>query len=109
MLTKTLEAGDYTFMASAGIENTSGSAASSRARSSSRSATSPTTLGEVTVSLEDDEQAAVAIVGATHTDGTTVELNCDSTAGGQFATVTERAPGQHARRQGRVGVSHLGR
>ena len=47
------------------------------------------TLGAVTVSLENDEHAAVSIVGATHTDGTTVELNCDSTDGGQFATVSD--------------------
>jgi alkylation response protein AidB-like acyl-CoA dehydrogenase len=32
---------------------------------------------------------APALVGAARTDGATVELNCDSTAGGQFATVTE--------------------
>ena len=46
-------------------------------------------LGEVHVSLEDHQLAPIAVTGATHTDGTTVELNCDSTAGGQFATVSE--------------------
>ena len=45
-------------------------------------------LGEVHVSLEDNQLAPIAVTGATHTDGTTAELRCLSTEGGKFADVT---------------------
>ena len=89
VITEALAAGDYTFMASAGIENTSGSAGEFTCAIIEPIGDFTATLGEVVVSLEDNQKAGIAIAGATHTDGTTVELNCDSTAGGQFATVTE--------------------
>jgi len=90
VITETLAAGDYTFMASAGIENTSGIDGEFTCAILEPIGTDFTaTLGEVVVTLADNEKAAISVVGATHTDGTTVELNCDSTAGGQFATVTE--------------------
>ena len=90
VITETLAAGDYTFMASAGIENTSGIDAEFTCAILEPIGTDFTaTLGEVVVTLADNEKAAISVVGATHTDGTTVELNCDSTDGGQFATVTE--------------------
>ncbi|RKQ91897.1 hypothetical protein C8N24_1731 [Solirubrobacter pauli] len=89
VLTETLAAGDYTFMASAGIENTSGSDGEFTCAILEPIGDFTATLGEVVVSLADNQKAAISVVGATHTDGTTVELNCDSTAGGQFATVTE--------------------
>jgi hypothetical protein len=96
VITEALPVGDYTFMASAGIENTSGSAGEFTcailepigdltATLGDRTAT----LGEVVVSLEDNQKAGISVVGATHTDGATIELNCDSTSGGQFAVVTE--------------------
>ena len=75
---------------SAGIENTSGSAGEFTCAIIEPIGDEYTaTLGEVTISLEDNEKAGVSLVGAMHTDGTTLELNCDSTAGGQFAKVTE--------------------
>ncbi|MDA0178838.1 hypothetical protein OJ997_00905 [Solirubrobacter phytolaccae] len=90
VLTQTLAAGDYTFLVSAGLENTSGSAGEFTCAIIEPIGNDFTaTLGEVVVTLEDNEKAGVSIVGATHTDGATVELNCDSTGGGQFATVTE--------------------
>lgn len=89
VLTETLAAGDYTFMASAGIENTSGSDGEFTCAILEPVGLQTATLGEVVVSLADNQKATISVVGATHTDGTTVELNCDSTAGGQFATVTE--------------------
>ena len=89
VITEALPAGDYTFMASAGIENTSGSDGEFTCAILEPIGDLQATLGAVTVSLEDNELGTIAIVGAAHTDGTTVELNCDSTAGGQFATVTE--------------------
>jgi hypothetical protein len=90
VLTEALTAGDYTFMASTGIENTSGSAGEFTCAIIEPIGDNMTaTLGEVVVSLEDNQKAGVSIVGAAHTDGTTVELNCDSTSGGQFATLTE--------------------
>lgn len=89
VLTKPLEAGDYTFMASASIRNSSGIDGEFTCAILEPIGDLVDTLGAVTVSLENDEHAAVSIVGATHTDGTTVELNCDSTDGGQFATVSD--------------------
>ena len=89
VLTKPLEAGDYTFMASASIRNSSGIDGEFTCSILEPIGDLVDTLGAVTVSLENDEHAAVSIVGATHTDGTTVELNCDSTDGGQFATVSD--------------------
>ncbi|MBE2318619.1 collagen-like protein [Solirubrobacter sp. CPCC 204708] len=89
VLTETLAAGDYTFMASAGIENTSGSDGEFTCAILEPVGDLTATLGEVVVSLADNQKAAISVVGATHTDGATIELNCDSTDGGQFATVTE--------------------
>lgn len=89
VVTEALAAGDYTFMASAGIENTSGSAGEFTCAILEPIGDFTSTLGEVVVSLEDGQKAGVSVVGATHTDGATIELNCDSTSGGQFAVVTE--------------------
>lgn len=89
VVTEALAAGDYTFMASAGIENTSGSAGEFTCAILEPVGDFTSTLGEVVVSLEDGQKAGVSVVGATHTDGATIELNCDSTSGGQFAVVTE--------------------
>lgn len=89
VLTEVLPAGDYTFMASAGIENTSGSDAEFTCAILEPIGDLTATLGEVVVSLADGQKSAIAVVGAAHTDGTTVELNCDSTSGGQFAVVSE--------------------
>lgn len=89
VVTEALAAGDYTFMASAGIENTSGSAGEFTCAILEPIGDLTATLGEVVVSLEDGQKAGVSVVGATHTDGATIELNCDSTSGGQFAVVTE--------------------
>jgi hypothetical protein len=89
VVTEALAAGDYTFMASAGIENTSGSAGEFTCAILEPIGDFTSTLGEVVVSLEDGQKAGVSVVGATHTDGATIELNRDSTSGGQFAVVTE--------------------
>ena len=89
VVTEALAAGDYTFMASAGIENTSGSAGEFTCAILEPIGDFTSTLGEVVVSLEDGQKAGISVVGATHTDGATIELNCDSTSGGQFAVVTE--------------------
>jgi hypothetical protein len=89
VVTEALPAGDYTFMASAGIENTSGSAGEFTCAILEPVGDFTSTLGEVVVSLADGQKAGVSVVGATHTDGATVELNCDSTSGGQFAVVSE--------------------
>ena len=72
-----------------GIENTSGSAGEFTCAILEPIGDFTATLGEVVVSFEDGQKAGVSVVGATHTDGATIELNCDSTSGGQFATVTE--------------------
>jgi hypothetical protein len=88
VLTEELPAGDYTFTASAGIENISGSPAVFTCSIIASVGDLDETLGEVHVSLADGEMAPIAITGATHTDGTTAELRCLSTDGGSFADVT---------------------
>ena len=87
MLTKDLTQGFYTFSASAGIKNDSGSAGVFSCSILASIGDLEETLGTVKVSLADDEWSPIAITGATYTDGTTTELRCESIAGGDFADV----------------------
>jgi hypothetical protein len=88
VVTEDLPAGDYTFTASAGIENISGVAAEYTCSIIAKVGIFDETLGAVHVSLGASELAPIAVTGATHTDGTTAELRCLSTDGGDFGLVT---------------------
>jgi hypothetical protein len=89
VVTEELAAGDYTFTASAGIQNTGGSAGVFKCSIiASVGDDFEETLGEVSVSLANEQHSPIAITGATHTDGTTAELRCLSTEGADFADVT---------------------